>query len=233
MRPRSGFELARHVQTEGRKTALVMVADNPTTNLLVESGKYDIKQVMGTPVEPLRLIETVRRVLRAQNRIGHIPLRPAPQSPQELMRRAIVLAQQNARSGMGGPFGAVVADAQGNILGEGVNSVKTRSDPTAQAEVLAIRRATEVLNRTDLTGCVVYCSAEPAMLGEALIISTGISRVVYALTHEEVGMTRAVEAQIRDEMAKPPAARAVPHEQAGHDEALAMYRAAQEARAKG
>lgn len=233
LRPGTGFELARHIQTHGRQTVLVMIADSPTTDLLIEAGKYDIKLVMGTPVDPVRLVETVRRVLRAQNKLGHVVLRPVPLGPDELLRRAIVLAQQNARSGMGGPFGAVVADAQGHVLGEGVNSVHTRSDPTAQAEVLAIRRATEVLNRTDLSGCTIYCSAEPAMLGEALIISTGISAVVYALSHEDVGMTRTVEAGIRAEMAKSPADRIVPHRQAGRAEALAMYRAAQAAAGKG
>ena len=227
MYPKTGFDFAKHVLVKGLDIGMIMVTDDPSTDLLVEAGKYEIKQVLRKPVDPLRLSEVVRRVLRAQGKNpaalgsgGALKFTPA-----DLMRRAIALAQQNARSRMGGPFGAVVADAEGRILGEGVNAVTSRCDPTAHAEVAAIRRATEARNSVSLEGCAVYCSSEPTMLGQALIISTGIKKVYYGLSHAEVGATRINESGIVGEIAKPLSQRAVPYEQLQHGEALAMFQA--------
>ncbi len=234
MMPKSGLDFARHVLIKGYDIGMVMVTDDPSTDLLLEAGKHEIKQVMRKPVDSNRLLGIVKRVLRAH---GKNPDSIAgggdtAYTPKDLMDRAIALAHQNARSGMGGPFGAVLADAQGRILGEGVNSVKTRCDPTAHAEIIAIRRATEQQNSTDLSGCVVYCSSEPTMLGEALIIGTGIEKVVYGLSHEEVGITRLSEEGVAAQIAKPANERDVPHEQLQHDEALDMFTTWQEQKKK-
>ena len=140
------------------------------------------------------------------------------------MQRAIDLGRQNARAHMGGPFGAVVADAEGRIIGEGVNSVSALSDPIAHAEVLAIRRAADRLGRTELSGCTLYCSSAPTMLGQALIINTGLAHVYYGLTHDEVGATRLNEEGILGEIAKPLSDRVPPYTQLQHDAALALFR---------
>ena len=73
---------------------------------------------------------------------------------QELMQRAIDLATENVRNG-GGPFGAVIV-RDGKIVAEGVNRVTSQHDPTAHAEVQAIRQACQALNTFDLTGCDIY-----------------------------------------------------------------------------
>src|SRR5690606_20819700 len=91
---------------------------------------------------------------------------------------------------------------------EGANSVTSRCDPTAHAEVLAIRRATEKLGRTELKGCALYCSSEPTMLGQALVIRVGLDRVYYALDHTEIaalmgGRDRAGDDGLAGEIAKP------------------------------
>ncbi len=226
MTPRTGLEFAKYVLVKGYDIGMIMVTDDPSTDLLVEAGKHEIKQVMRKPLDPDRLAETVRRVLRAHGKnpdalAGGIE---KIYTPEEMMRRAIALAQQNALSRMGGPFGAVVANAQGHLIGEGVNSVSARCDPTAHAEVMAIRRATERLNATRLDGCTVYCSSEPTMLGQALIISTGVTKVYYGLSHEEVGFARAAEDGILGEIAKPLDRRTVPYEQLQHDDALKMFK---------
>ena len=78
---------------------------------------------------------------------------------QELMQRAIDLAVENVRNG-GGPFGAVIARG-GEIVAEGVNRVTSQHDPTAHAEVQAIRKACSELNTFDLTGLDIYASCEP------------------------------------------------------------------------
>lgn len=225
MKPHSGLYFAKHVLLKGYDIGMIMATNDPTTDLLLEAGRHEIKQVMRKPVDPERLVETVRRVLRAHGKNpDSLALSSArTYSHAELMDRAIALASQNAMSRMGGPFGAVVADADGLILGEGVNSVTTRCDPTAHAEVLAIRRATERRGVPRLDGCIVYCSSEPTMLGQALIISTGVARVYYGLSHDEVGAVRANEDGILGEISKPLSSRTVPYEQLRHDDALALF----------
>ena len=76
------------------------------------------------------------------------------------MRRAIALATENVLSGAGGPFGAVVV-RDGKIIATGINLVTSTNDPTAHAEVVAIRAACKALGNFQLTGCVVYTSCEP------------------------------------------------------------------------
>ncbi len=226
MKPNDGFEVAKHALVEGHNPGIVMLTDNPTTDLLLQAGQYGIGQVMRKPVEPGRLVETVRRMIRARGKnpdaIGAD--RVTAYTPEELMKRAIALANQNARAKMGGPFGAVVADKDGHLLGEGVNGVRVRCDPTAHAEVIAIRRATEKLGTPRLDGCIVCCSSEPTMLGEALIISTGISKVYYGISHEEAGTPRIEEKGIIGEIAKPMSQRSVPHEQLQREEAMQIFR---------
>ena len=231
MTPKTGFDFARHCMVKGYKFGIVMVTDEPTTDLLLEVSKYEIKQVLRKPVEPNRLVEVVRRVLRSHGKnpdaFGAIRVERG-YSCDQLMARAIALAHQNARSRLGGPFGAVVADAEGHILGEGAISVTSRCDPTAHAEVLAIRRATEKLGRTELRGCTLYCSSEPTMLGQALVIRSGLEKVYYALNHTEIAaMIRGAngdDTALLGEMAKPLAERQVVYEQIQHDQAEAMVR---------
>jgi guanine deaminase len=234
MTPRTGFEFARHILVKGYDIGMIMVTDDPSTDLLLEAGRHEIKQVMRKPLDPDRLAETVRRVLRAHGKNPDALAGGIERSStgEELMRRALALAQQNALSRMGGPFGAVVADNAGRLIGEGVNSVRARHDPTAHAEVMAIRRATERQGSTRLDGCAIYCSSEPTMLGQALIISTGIARVYYGLTYSEVGANRIEEEGILGEMAKPRERRAVPYEQLLHDNALDMFTAWKQQKSK-
>lgn len=78
----------------------------------------------------------------------------------KFMRRAIELARQGMESGSGGPFGCVIAK-DGEIVGEGLNQVTSTNDPTAHAEVVAIRDACKNLNSFQLDECVVYTSCEP------------------------------------------------------------------------
>ena len=81
-------------------------------------------------------------------------------TPAALMRRAILLSAEKSAAGQGGPFGAVIA-RDGEIVAEGWNLVTSTNDPTAHAEVTAIRRACAALGRFDLSGCELYTSCEP------------------------------------------------------------------------
>jgi tRNA(Arg) A34 adenosine deaminase TadA len=224
--PDDGFDVARYAKTRGKKIGMIMLTQNPTTDILMEAGNFGIGQVMKKPVEPDRLLEPVKRILhsRGKNLDSFRSDMARTYQPRELMERAIALARQNARSGLGGPFAAIVTDKKGLILGEGVNSVYGRSDPTAHAEVLAIRRATESTNNIRLEGCHIYCSSEPTMLGQALIIGTGIAKVYYGISHMEAGVPRADEQDIFAEINKPPSQRTVPFEQLCKDEASEVFK---------
>src|SRR5689334_14966488 len=83
-----------------------------------------------------------------------------PDSHEKFMRRAIELAQQGVDENRGGPFGCVVVK-DGEIIGEGFNQVTSTNDPTAHAEVVALREACRTLNSFQLDGCSIYTSCEP------------------------------------------------------------------------
>ena len=95
------------------------------------------------------------------------------------MRRAIGLSLEMMRSGQGGPFGAVVAK-HGAIVAEGANQVTSANDPTAHAEIVAIRRACQALATFDLTGCEIYTSCEPCPMCLGAIYWARLSRIYYA-----------------------------------------------------
>ncbi len=225
MKPNDGLEVAKHVLVKGHKVGIVMLAENPSTDLLLQAGQHGIGQVMKTPVEPDRLVKAVKHMIRAQGKnpdaIGSDQVTTYTQ--EDLMNRAIALASQNAMSKMGGPFAAVVADKEGHLLGEGVNGVKVRCDPTAHAEVLAIRRATEKINNPRLDGCFIYCSSEPTMMGQALIIATGIEKVYYGISHIEAGTPRIKEEGIIGEISKPLDQRTVSYEQLQREGAMRVF----------
>ena len=104
-------------------------------------------------------------------------------SNEELMRRAIDLAVENVKSG-GGPFGAVIA-RDGHIISTGVNRVTANNDPTAHAEVSAIRAACTKLGTFNLEGCVIYTSCEPCPMCLSALYWAGVSRICYGNTKDD------------------------------------------------
>jgi tRNA(Arg) A34 adenosine deaminase TadA len=100
------------------------------------------------------------------------------------MRRAISLAQKGIDSNSGGPFGAVVVK-DGEIIGEGCNQVTSTNDPTAHAEVVAIRNACQKLGSFQLDNCILYTSCEPCPMCLGAIYWARPLRVFYAATRED------------------------------------------------
>lgn len=100
-------------------------------------------------------------------------------------------AKENAENGImkkeGGPFGVVITDKNGNIISNGNNKVIKNNDPTAHAEVVAIREACEKLNTYDLSDCILYTSCEPCPMCLSAIIWANIKEVYYACTKEDAG----------------------------------------------
>ena len=100
---------------------------------------------------------------------------------EKFMRAAAALAEKNVVDGTGGPFGAVIV-RDSEIVGEGTNQVTSSNDPTAHAEVVAIRQACERLETFNLEGCVVYTSCEPCPMCLSAIYWARLDRIFYGNT---------------------------------------------------
>ena len=128
---------------------------------------------------------------------------------KDFMRRAIALSRQGMAEGRGGPFGAVVVSG-GRIVGEGANQVTSTNDPTAHAEMVAIRAASTALGRFDLSGCEIYASCEPCPMCLGAIYWARIDRIHYGNTRAEAARIGFDDARIYEEVARPLDARTLP-----------------------
>ncbi len=128
---------------------------------------------------------------------------------ETFMRRAIALAHEGLEKGRGGPFGAVVVHT-GRIVGEGCNCVTSTCDPTAHAEVMAIRAACAALGRFDLRGCEVYTSCEPCPMCLSALYWARVDRVFYANDRADAARIGFDDALIYREVALPREERSLP-----------------------
>lgn len=142
---------------------------------------------------------------------------------ETFLRRAIELSRGNAVSAAGGPFGAVVV-RDGRIVGEGVNRVTTDNDPTAHAEVVAIRRACAHLATFDLSGAVIYTSCEPCPMCLSAILWARVDRMVYANSRADAAEIGFDDAWFYEQVSLPIDGRALPARNLLRDEARAVFR---------
>lgn len=138
------------------------------------------------------------------------------------LRRAIALSRDKMLAGAGGPFGAVVARGD-EVLAEGWNQVTTHCDPTAHAEIVALRGAAARLQQFSLAGCVLYTSCEPCPMCLAAAYWARIDRIVFAATRADAAAGGFDDAFLYEELARPLAQRRLPMGQALHDEAAAVF----------
>jgi guanine deaminase len=124
-----------------------------------------------------------------------------------LLERAVRIAEEGIRKGCG-PFGALVTK-NGEIIGEAVNMVVLHGDPTAHAEVLAIRKTSEILGTHDLSECTLYSSCEPCPMCLGAIYWAGIKKVVYASDRYEASASGFSDDLIYNELALDPADRKI------------------------
>ncbi|MCL4105769.1 UNVERIFIED_CONTAM: hypothetical protein GTU68_028646 [Idotea baltica] len=117
------------------------------------------------------------------------------------MRRAIALANEGMNSNAGGPFGAVIVK-DGEIISEGYNRVTSSNDPTAHAEVVAIRNACEKLGSFQLDDCIIYTSCEPCPMCLGAIYWARPKKVFYACQREDAAAIDFDDQMIYDEIAK-------------------------------
>jgi guanine deaminase len=140
------------------------------------------------------------------------------------MARAIQLSIEGAHSGRGGPFGAVIVQ-EGKIVAEGVNRVTSTNDPTAHAEVLAIRQACAKLGVFELKDCELYTSCEPCPMCLGAIYWARLSRIYFANTAEDAAKIGFDDSFLYSELKQPHSERRIPTIQMMREEALEGFRA--------
>ncbi len=204
----SGF--LQKMQAEKSRLLIVAMADDSDDKAVSERLNLERVSVLQKPVMPDRLMKIVEAHAQAQ-----MPSQPQAQvqaqvsAPEEVrdtrpgasakyaekdpavlkqreafMLRAIDLAQEKMDEGCGGPFGAVVVKG-GKIISEGWNAVYSTHDPTAHAEIMALRHAGAALKTQDLGGCEVYTSCEPCPMCLAALYWAKVDRVFYACTRDD------------------------------------------------
>jgi guanine deaminase len=140
------------------------------------------------------------------------------------MSRAIELAIANVSSQQGGPFGAVVVKDD-KIIAEAANCVTSTNDPTAHAEIVAIRKACARLGQFELPGCEIYTSCEPCPMCLGAIYWARPARVYYGSTAADAAHAGFDDSLIYSEIPQPHSERKIPMIQIMPDEALAAFRA--------
>lgn len=138
------------------------------------------------------------------------------------LRRAIELSRDGMAADMGGPFGAVIV-RNGIVIAEGANQVTSHNDPTAHAEVVAIRRACQALGDFSLAGTVLYTSCEPCPMCLSAAYWARVDRIVFAAHRDDAAAAGFDDAHIYRELAMDPAERSIPMVMLLRDEANAVF----------
>lgn len=138
------------------------------------------------------------------------------------MREAIRLSRQKMRTNQGGPFGAVIA-REGKIIARGWNCVTTTNDPTAHAEVMAIREACKRLRRIYLDDCDLYTSCEPCPMCLGAVYWSRLKRIYYGNTRADAAAIRFDDAFIYNEFSRSISRRAIPMKRLLRTEAIKVF----------
>jgi guanine deaminase len=139
------------------------------------------------------------------------------------MQKAVELSKKGSANGKGGPFGCVIVK-DGKIVGEGFNQVTSSNDPTAHAEVVAIRNACKNLNTFQLTGCEVYTSCEPCPMCLGAIYWARPEAIYFGNSREDAAKIGFDDQFIYDEIPLPLNERQIPINQIGNDIALEAFK---------
>jgi guanine deaminase len=138
------------------------------------------------------------------------------------MQAAVDLAAEHMRAKDGGPFGAVITRGD-QIIARGWNKVTSSNDPTAHAEITAIRAAASALGTFQLGGCVLYTSCEPCPMCLGAAYWARLDRLVFAATRHDAAEAGFDDEQIYAELALPPFSRALPTEQTLREKAVEVF----------
>jgi tRNA(Arg) A34 adenosine deaminase TadA len=141
---------------------------------------------------------------------------------KQYMREAISLAEKGIKRGDGGPFGALVV-LDDRIIGRGWNRVIADCDPTAHAEMIALREAARRMGDVHLSGAVLYASCEPCPMCLSAAYWAHVSRICFAATADDAAAIGFDDRLIYRELLRPQGARRIPDEQLLREQALAMF----------
>lgn len=207
---------------------VILLSDAETSQGVQAARAHGSFTVLSKPITPDNLLAEVARVMkpgaaRPVHRWQDLdPDEEAREQRRIFMRRAIDLSQIKMQENAGGPFGAVIV-RQGKIIGEGWNSVTSLNDPTAHAEVMAIRAACENIGHFSLEGCEIYTSCEPCPMCLAAIYWARIDRVFYANTRDDAAEIGFDDEFIYREVALPFEKRTMPCFMMLRDEAQIVF----------
>jgi guanine deaminase len=141
---------------------------------------------------------------------------------KKFLEKAIELSRKGMQGGAGGPFGCIVVK-EGKIIGEGYNIVTSSNDPTAHAEIVAIREACKALKSFQLTGCDIYTSCEPCPMCLGAIYWARPDRVIYANTKEDAAAIEFDDDFIYQEINTTMTDRRIPFIHAPNADAIAVF----------
>lgn len=141
---------------------------------------------------------------------------------ETFMREAIQLSEEKMQAGFGGPFGAVIVH-QGKVIARGYNNVLASNDPTAHAEVDAIRKACKALGRFELQDCEIYTSCEPCPMCLGAIYWARLKKVYFGNTRQEAAAIGFDDDFIYKEISMPLNQRSIPMQQLLANEAKAAF----------
>lgn len=153
------------------------------------------------------------------------------QQHEKFMQMAIELSEQNVSKRLGGPFGAIIVK-DGVLVAESANTVLLENDPTAHAEISAIRLACKALGIYDLSGCTIFTSCEPCPMCLGAIYWANIDKVFYANTKQDAADIGFDDHLIYKEIKKDMEKRRLPFEQIMHSEALVVFKVWQKSEMK-
>ncbi len=228
MSPHDGIKFLKLYRSSSIKVPVILVTDDYSSDILVEAGKYGVSRILQKPINPERIVNDIRKIIgleKNSNSPEFSEIIDNKFTHEELMEKALELAMRNIEKGQGGPFGAIVADSKGRIVGDGVNAITSRCDPMAHAEVMAIRKAADFLGKSSLRGCSLYTTSEPTAIGQALIISVGIEKVYFGTTHEDVNNARnQKDNEIYEQINKPVNQRTIEYIQLNKDKAIKIVK---------
>lgn len=139
------------------------------------------------------------------------------------MQKAIELAQQGMNKNEGGPFGCIIVK-HNEIIGEGNNKVLSLNDPTAHAEIVAIRKACQYLKTFQLTDCEVFTSCEPCPMCLGALYWARPSKIYFANTREDAALIGFDDAMIYKELTQPYASRKIPMLHVHSEQALQLFK---------
>lgn len=140
----------------------------------------------------------------------------------EYIKEAVRLSRENVNDGSGGPFGAVIV-MDGKIIASGSNKVTSKNDPTAHAEIEAIREACKLLNTFNLTGCEIYSSCEPCPMCLSAIYWARLDKIYFANTKKDAAEINFDDHFIYEEISKPHHKRKIPVVKIDHDDAKKVF----------